>query len=184
METPGATEAALMEGAVKRREWEEHFERLMHEHGAAVVRLASAYERNAASRDDLVQEIALALWRALPGFRGDCSERTLVFRIAHNRAVTHVERSSRGAAVGLDDATEIADDRRTPEMQASTRELQTRLLEAVRAIPLGHRQVIALLLEGLTHAEIADVLGITEANVAVRASRARKELRERLGDIR
>lgn len=173
-----------MESAVKRREWEEHFERLIREHGAAVVRLASAYERNTASRDDLVQEIALALWRALPGFRGECSERTLVFRIAHNRAVTHVERSRHGAAVGLDNATEIADHRRTPEMQASAGELRERLLEAVRAIPLGHRQVIALLLEGLTHAEIAEVLGITEVNVAVRAARARKGLRERLGDVR
>jgi DNA-directed RNA polymerase specialized sigma24 family protein len=86
METPGvtqaATQAALMEDAVKRREWEEHFERLMREHGSAVVRLASAYERNTASRDDLVQEITLALWRALPGFRGECSERTLVLRVA------------------------------------------------------------------------------------------------------
>jgi RNA polymerase sigma-70 factor (ECF subfamily) len=187
METPGvtqaATQAALMEDAVKRREWEEHFERLMREHGSAVVRLASAYERNTASRDDLVQEITLALWRALPGFRGECSERTLVLRVAHNRAVTHVERSRRRAAVGLHDPNEIADRRRTPEMQASAGELRTRLMDAVRAIPLGQRQVVALLLEGLTHAEIADVLGITESNVAVRAVRARKELRERLGDI-
>jgi RNA polymerase sigma-70 factor (ECF subfamily) len=68
-------------------------------------------------------------------------------------------------------------------MQASAGELRTRLMDAVRAIPLGQRQVVALLLEGLTHAEIADVLGITESNVAVRAVRARKELRERLGDI-
>src|SRR5688572_16042283 len=188
LEIPGviqaATQAALMKDAVKRQDWEEHFERLMREHGAAVVRLASAYERNIASRDDLVQEIALALWKALPGFRGECSERTLVFRIAHNRAVTHVERSRRSGTVGLDDAKEIADRRRTPEMQASAGELRARLMDAVRAIPLGQRQVVALLLEGLTHGEIADVLGITESNVAVRAVRARKELRERLGDIR
>jgi RNA polymerase sigma-70 factor (ECF subfamily) len=183
METPGTIETALMEDAVKRRKWEECFERLMREHGAAVVRLASAYERNRASRDDLVQEIAMALWKALPAFRNECSERTLVFRIAHNRAVTHIGRRRRGAAVGLDDATEIADQRGTPEMQASAGESRERLLEAVRAIPLGHRQVIALLLEGMTHAEIAEVLGITEGNVAVRAARARKELRERLGGL-
>jgi RNA polymerase sigma-70 factor (ECF subfamily) len=172
-----------MENAVKRREWEERFERLMREHGSAVVRLASVYERNTASRDDLVQEIGLALWKALPAFRNECSERTLVFRIAHNRAVTHLDRR-RGAAAGLDDAAKIADYRGTPEMQASAGELREQLLKAVRAIPLGQRQVIALLLEGMTHAEIADVLGITEGNVAVRAARARKELRERLGDMR
>jgi len=107
-----------------------------------------------------------------------------VFRIAHNRAVTHVERSRRRAAVRIDDATEIADHRGTPETQASAGELRERLLEAVRAISLGQRQVIALLLEGLTHGEIADVLGIMEGNVAVRAARARNELRARLGDTR
>jgi DNA-directed RNA polymerase specialized sigma24 family protein len=39
-------------------------------------------------RDDLVQEIALAIWKAIPRFRGDSSERTWVYRIAHNVAIT------------------------------------------------------------------------------------------------
>ena len=53
----------------------------------------------------------------------------------------------------------------------------SRLHEAVRSLPLNHREVILLLLEELSHAEIAEVLGITENNVAVRLTRARAALR-------
>ena len=81
--------------SVDRGALERQFERMMREHGPSVLRLASVYTRNPASRDDLAQEIALALWTALPRFRGECSERTLIFRIAHNRALTHVARSSK-----------------------------------------------------------------------------------------
>ena len=49
--------------------------------------LAFSYEAVASVREELVQEIALAIWQALPRFRGECSERTFVFRIAHNRGL-------------------------------------------------------------------------------------------------
>ena len=75
-----------------RRALEERFERILGEHGAAISRLAYSYEAVAGIREELVQEIALAIWRALPHFRGECSERTFVFRIAHNRGLTHVRR--------------------------------------------------------------------------------------------
>jgi RNA polymerase sigma-70 factor (ECF subfamily) len=67
----------------------------MREHGLSMMRLVAAYESNRTSRDDLVQEIALAFWKALARFRGDCSERTLLLRIAHNRALTHLRAAPR-----------------------------------------------------------------------------------------
>jgi RNA polymerase sigma factor (sigma-70 family) len=48
-------------------------------------------------------------------------------------------------------------------------------------LPVGHKQMIVLMLEGLSHAEIGEVLGITENNVAVRLTRARKALKEEMG---
>ena len=62
-------------------------ERLLAAHGAGLHRVARAYAKNPAEAADLAQEIAVAVWRALPGFRGQCSERTFVFRIAHNRGI-------------------------------------------------------------------------------------------------
>lgn len=159
------------------------FEKLMRDNGASIARLAAAFERNPAACEDLVQEIALAIWKALPGFRGDCSERTLVFRIAQNRALRHLERRYRTPVVSPE-KLDVPDRQPSPEAAASSGELRERLLEGIRDLPAGQRQVITLLLEGLTHAEIAEVVGTTEGSVAVRALRARQALRDRLGDVR
>lgn len=62
------------------------FERILAEHLPAVSRLARSFTNSESDRQDLLQEIAIALWKALAHFRGECSERTFLFRIAHNRA--------------------------------------------------------------------------------------------------
>lgn len=164
-------------------ERETQYERLIREHGPSILRVAAAWESNPVNRDDLVQEIALALWQALPRFRGECSERTLVFRIAHNRALTHVWRRARSPGV-LDGECDVPDSRASPESLASAGQLRERLMAAVRRLAVGRRQVIVMVLEGMSYAEIAEVLGISEGNVAVRAARARQELREWLGELR
>lgn len=172
-------EGALTEA---RRALEAHYFRLLEEHGGALRRVAASYEWNPARREDLVQEIALALWQALPRFRAECSERTFVFRIAHNRSLTHVWRRNARRGAPLDEVEiEIEDPREGPEAQAVSGQRRERLLAAVRSLPLIHRQVLMLQLEDLSQAEMAAVLGVKENAIAVRLSRARKALREALG---
>ena len=68
-----------------------------------------------------------------------------------------------------------------PEHALSTEQRRERLQAAVQSLPLGLRQVVVLTLEGLSHAEVADIIGITENNVAVRLTRARAALSRLLG---
>ena len=56
------------------------FDEVLGEYGAMVRRIAAAHEANPAAREDLVQDILYALWRALPGWRGECGLRTFVAR--------------------------------------------------------------------------------------------------------
>ena len=162
------------------RALEEKYDAILREHGPALRRVAAIYEADPIRREDLFQDVCLALWQALPRFRGDCSERTFAFRIAHNRGLSHGWKS-RGRTADLDEAEEIPDTRRDPESELCDRDRRERLREAVRRLPPGARQVVALSLEGLSHREIGEVLGLTENNVAVRLNRARKLLREILG---
>lgn len=155
---------------------EAHYLRLLEAHGAAIRRLAVGYERDPGRRQDLVQDIWLALWQALPSFRGDCSERTFVFRIAHNRAVSHIQHWRRRATSPLADDAPVADRGPSPESQMSQQQRQHHLQQAVQQLPLGLRQVVVLTLEGLSQADIGDVLGITGNNVAVRLTRAKAAL--------
>jgi RNA polymerase sigma factor (sigma-70 family) len=167
-----------MERASRKR-FDEEYERLWDEFGAGIGRLASSYESRVHAREDLLQEIRLALWVALPRFRGDSSLRTFVFRIAHNRALTYVWR--RKKAGHPEDSGDVVDVRENPETHAIQNANRSRLIEAIADLPIPFRQVITLALEELPHAEIAAVLGISENNIAVRMNRGRKLLREKLG---
>jgi RNA polymerase sigma factor (sigma-70 family) len=162
---------------------EEQFDRIMQEYGPAMSRLAASYERVASRREELVQEIALAIWQALPHFRGECSMRTFIYRIAHNRSLSHALRRqpAHDPLHDLPESGEPSDPRPHPEEQAAQTHQRARLMSAIRSLPVTHRQMIMLMLEDLSHAEIAGVLGITENNVAVRLSRARNALKEALG---
>ena len=156
---------------------DERFERVVREYGAALRRLAGGWERDRTAQEDLLQEILVALWRALPRFRGEASERTFVFRVALNRAMTH--RFKRAPPiVPLDDAAQVADSRQSPEAEAATAQQRERLVAALQSLPPSLREAVMLGLEGLSGADIADVLGITENNAMVRLSRARRALRE------
>ena len=71
-----------------------------------------------------------------------------------------------------------------PEHSLSQQQRRDRVQAAVQALPLGLRQVVVLTLEGLSNAEVADIMGISENNVAVRMTRARAELTRLLGGRR
>jgi RNA polymerase sigma-70 factor (ECF subfamily) len=155
---------------------ERQFDQLIVANGPALTRLAASYTKTLSDRDDLVQEIAMALRKALPGFRNECSERTFLFRIAHNRAITHLSRSRSQPVTG--EEIEVYDPAPGPEARLLREQQAERLQRAIHRLPVVYRQVITLSLEGLEYGEIAEVLGISESNVGVRLTRARKILRE------
>ena len=155
--------------------------RLLQEHDRSLRRLAASYERDSARQEDLVQDIWFAVWRALPRFRDECSERTFIFRIAHNRAVSHVDHWQRRRTDALDEDADFPARDPDPEHALSQQQRHERLRDAVQSLPVSMRQVAVLALEGVSHAEIAQILGITDNNVAVRLTRARAELAHLLG---
>ena len=160
-------------------QWEELFESLMAENGAALFRLAAGFTNSAADRDDLFQEMVLAIWKSLPKFRGESSARTYLFRVAHNRGIAYLVRRRMFQA---NEAEQLAvrDPAPGPERQLEAKEQRQRLLDAVRRLPFAYREVITLALEGLNYAEIGEVTGLSEANIGKRLSRAKTVLRELL----
>lgn len=150
--------------------------RILRDHSAFARRLAAGYESNTEDARDLTQEILVAVWRAWPAFRHECSERTYVARIAHHRIVTHISRAVRQPL-----RAEIPEDlpapEPTPEQDVMQQSERARLIRLVRTLPIAYREVAVLLLEGFTTAEVADTLGITANAVSIRGMRARELLR-------
>lgn len=157
------------------------FDALLREHAGLLSRIAASYEADPALRDDLLQDMSLALWRALPAWRGEAPLRAFVARVAHNRGATHVLGQMRRPAGGeLDD--QVPEPRDGPEGHAENEQRRMRLQAAVRVLPLALRQAVTLAFEGFSHAEIADTLGVTVGSVSVRLHRAKAALKALLGE--
>jgi len=144
------------------------FSELMEAYAAPIRRLCAAYA-GAADREDLFQDIFLAVWRALPGFRGDASARTWLYRIAHNVALTWQARDRRRQV-----RESPLDEDLPGSSHIDLRRLALR--QALAAMSPADRTLTLLWLEGLSAAEIEAVTGVKAATVAVRLSRIRKQL--------
>lgn len=146
---------------------------VLREYGPMLSRLTTSYEADPALREDLLQDIAFAIWKALPSFRKQASLKTFVARVAHNRAVDHVIKRQR-----ITDRYAL-DENQHPLAKSQAQALPERidLATAIRRLPLGHRQCMELMLEGFTHAEIGDALGLEENTVTQRLSRGRTRLK-------
>lgn len=139
-------------------------------------RIAASYEFEPGRRQDLVQEITLAIWKALPRWRGEASLRTFVARVAHNRAIDHLAQHQR---LGEDELPEQhVDPSADPVATTEAGQRRSGLVKAVQRLPVGQRQVVVLALEGFSQSEIGQALALEENTVAQRLSRARKQLRD------
>ena len=123
----------------------------------------------------------MAIWTALPRFRGDSSERTWVYQVAHNTAMSFVARQRRRArreqtGVIPFDIASSGD----LERDALDAERRRRLWTAVHALPEADRQIVILYLEGLPAADISAVTGLTPGAVATRLTRARQRMMARI----
>ena len=148
---------------------------LLESHRGMVDRILSTYERSESAREDLHQDVAVALWRGMPAFRGEASHRTFIARIAHNIGAGHVRRVMRaGDRLPLDE--DHPSEAVGPDRVASEASIREALSRAIQRLPLSQRQVVSLHLEDFSHAEIAETLGIGEGAVTVRLHRARQTL--------
>src|SRR5262245_54033936 len=139
--SPSGVELQMTEA--ERAELEQRLTALLTANGAALGRLAASYATSPGDRDDLVQEISVALWQALPRFRGECSERTFLFRIAHNRCIAHL--AKRRPVVPLEPSEmDFADPTPNAESALSQQQESERLVAAIRRLPLNYRQVTVL----------------------------------------
>ena len=158
------------------------YEDLLQRYIQPLRRLAWSYARDHTECDDLLQEIALALWTALTRFRGESSERTWLYRIAHNTSISYLTTSKRRRARESNATTlpEAASEKESPETEAIDRQKQQRLWSAIRDLPVSDRQVIVLYLEGMSAAEIEAVTGFSSGSIATRLTRIRQRLATRL----
>ena len=133
--------------------------------------------------DDILQEVYIKVWNALPGFREESALSTWVWRIATNEALTFLRRQKVRAALRLENATaaEIRKIEADPYFNgtAASRELS----KAVAALPDKQRQVFVMRWwDGLSYQEISAITGTSEGSLRTSYHIAEKKLKEHLNN--
>ncbi len=148
-----------------------------------VYAVAHRIVRSPEAADDVAQDAMLLAYRHRNSFRGDSKYRTWLYRIASTTALGHLRRNrrSRESLAPTDEAQhwESADPCRSPETLVGDLEVAARAQRVLDQLGPKYREVVMMRTE-MTEHETAARLGISVANVKIRAHRARKQLREAL----
>lgn len=147
---------------------------LHHAHARAVARLCRSYEADPQRASEVEQEVWLAVWRALPSFRGDATLRTWLLRIAHHVCVRHVVRGGRSPAwVPLEDLPDAA---AAPDEAADRERARARLRATIAMLRPVDRTLVLAWLEGLDTRELAELTGLSPTHVTTKLHRLRRAL--------
>jgi len=160
-------------------EQQQRFTEWTRNHSAILYRAVNGFA-SGADRSDLLQEILLAVWKAIPAFRGQAKPTTYLYRVCHNAALLWL-RTERNYRRRIEKFSEqslySASD---PEVDSLPDERLAQLYVAIRQLKPVDRSLILMSLDGLSYREMAEVLGLSESNVGVKLNRIRKQLTETL----
>jgi RNA polymerase sigma-70 factor (ECF subfamily) len=130
-------------------------------------------------RNDLLQEVLLAVWKSIPAFRGQARATTYLYRVCHNAALLWI-RTEKNYRRRLEQFGAFAPTEFACRGDALTDERLARLYAAIHQLKPLERSLILLLLDGLSYREMAEVLGLSESNVGVKLNRIKTQLTQNL----
>jgi RNA polymerase sigma-70 factor (ECF subfamily) len=164
---------------------------LIHRHQGRVYNHALRMMGNAQDAEEVLQDTFLQVYRNLDRFEERSRFSTWVYRIATNEALMRLRKASRKREVAFEDTSgekrwgdEVRDFARSPLDDVLDQEISERLQEVLVELPEEYRAVFTMRdIDGLSNAEVADVLGISVPAVKSRLHRSRLHLRNRLSRI-
>ncbi|MBW3624637.1 MAG: sigma-70 family RNA polymerase sigma factor [Armatimonadetes bacterium] len=164
----------------------EAFSGLMDLYRERMMRLALYMIGNSEDAYDLCQEIFVKVYRALGTFDSKRPFSPWIYRVAHN-VITDFMRAKKAKPALLESVTEQPFEERRddngvdPQQMILSQETRRQVHAAIQSLPDNYRSVVVFrFIDDLSYAEIAEALDLTEANVMMRMSRARRMLRDKL----
>lgn len=161
---------------------QEQFLSVIQSNKGIIYKVANVYCNNAEDRKDIVQEIVLQLWRAFDHYNAEYKHSTWIYRIALNVAISFYrkERSRKKISRDLTDAVFDLADAEVPDAKEVNMQL---LLQFIGGLKELEKALILLYLEERSYREIAEIIGITETNVATKLSRIKTDLKQKFSII-
>ena len=149
----------------------EKFVQIVNENQGIIFKVSKMYRDTKEDQEDLFQEIVLQLWKAYPKFRGESKVSTWIYRIALNTSIATFRKNK----IVIDYIEKIPDTEiHSKEKETSNNE--EKMFIALRKLKDVEKAIISLYLEGYSHKEIAELIGITENYVGVKFNRIKNKL--------
>ena len=154
---------------------DDQFSALIDEHKGIIFKIANAYCHNTEDRKDLVQEIAVQLWKSHGKYDPRFKLSTWIYRIALNVAISAYrrERRCRERVSPLEEIiVEPAAEQETPDPKIAT------LHRIIAQLDELNRALMLLYLDGNSYRDIGGILGLTETNVATKINRLKLKIKK------
>jgi RNA polymerase sigma factor (sigma-70 family) len=172
----------------------EAFDELVIKYSPRLYSLVYNMTSNHEDTNDLMQDIFAKAYRSIQGFRGKSSFYTWLHSIGANMTINFLKKRGRRFNMSLDDVdANIQNDKEfieattgtNPVREADLSELQQRLNEAMMKLSYEHRIVVTMFdIQGMPHAEISKILGVSEGTVRSRLFYAHRQLQNYLEEFR
>ena len=154
---------------------EQEFLARIEQHKGILYKVSKMYMDTTDDQQDLFQEIVCQLWKAYDSFKGESQFSTWMYRVAINTSIVFLKKEKRK----VDKYDLSTDNIREEESDSEIKENQlNHFYKAVQKLEKIDKAIIFYQLEGFSHKEIAENLGISEGNARVKLNRAKEKLKE------
>ena len=144
------------------------FNQLYEQYNEVIYRLCLGYTNDPHKAKDIVQDTFVAVWKSLDQFRGEAQISTWIYRIAVNNCIRQLSKDKKKKEKEMPIEIGNAVKEEPPKIIL--------LRKLIKALPEVDRLIISMELEEIPQVEIADILGMTHANVRVRVHRIKDAL--------
>lgn len=159
------------------------FINVLEDHKKIIYKVCNAYCKNADDRQDLIQEVIIQLWRSFERYNDQFKLSTWIYRIALNVSISFYRKESKrlNRTDRLDNyIIDVAD----LDLEEENKNENLRMLQQfINELDELNRALMILYLDDNSYGEIAEILGITETNVATKINRVKQKLKQRFSNI-
>ena len=156
----------------------EHFLSIFEDNTGIIIKISRAFTNTSHDREDLINDIALELWKSFEKFKGDSKISTWIYRVALNTSMNYKRKKKKDSL--FYSINDFKKDEIIPllveQEQESSSELEL-LYTCIDELTEISKAIILLYLDGNSHDEISEIMGISKTNVGTRIGRIKEQIK-------
>jgi len=158
-------------------EIKEQFLDIIEKNIGIIIKIARVYTKVKQDREDLINDITLELWKSFKGFNGDSKISTWIYRVALNISMNYKRKKKNDSLFQSINDFKKEDTYTWLVEQNDSSDLEV-IYECIDELNEINKAIILLYLDGNSHEEISEIIGISKTNVGTRISRIKEQIKK------